>query len=213
MKRRFSLGSSVGAMLTLAACGALALLLWRFTDGGVQFVWQGSDYELLQPRWLVAFAVSPLFVFAAVRSLADLPVAQRGLGVLFRVLLAGTLSLAAARLARTTEVTRVSTVFLLDVSDNVTDDAIADAREAALAAYAARGDHDVQVVTFAEEARAVPFEEDSLPETLRHTSDHDGGDDNDNADRTTSDVSPICAGSKRNAGYTEFIWSKSNPEK
>lgn len=158
----------MGLGVTLAACAGLAVLVWRTVAGGVEFDWGGAHYELLQPRWLLAVAVTPLFAFAATRSLADLPTVQRWIGVILRAALAGLLALAVARLARTTDATRVSTLFLVDVSDSMTDEALGDAAETVRAAYDARGDADVQLVTFAREAHAVPITAEGEFEVGRH---------------------------------------------
>lgn len=161
-------------LLTLAASGGLAAWLWRVAQRGVRFTYGAEEYELLEPRYLVVFAVAPLFVFAATRSLADLPQLQRWLGVLFRTALAAALTLAVARLARTADATRVSTIFLVDVSESVPDEALEDARETVRAAWdarEARGEGDVQLVVFAREARAVALgaADDPVPVIERFT--------------------------------------------
>lgn len=161
-------------LLTLAASAALAALLALTVGQGLRFELGGADYELLQPRWIVVFAAVPLLVFAATRSLADLPAAQRWLGVATRALLIGTLALAVARLARTTDATRTSTIFLVDVSDSVPDVALDEARDLVRAALADRGDNDVQLVTFAREARSVPLPEEA--EALDAIPRHEGAD-------------------------------------
>ena len=160
----------VRLVLTLAASVALAILLWVTVGEGWEAVYGGETYELLQPRWIVVFAVAPIFFYGASRSLADLPPAQKWLGVFARVVLTALLTLAVARLARTTDATKVSTVFLVDVSDSVTDEAIEDAREAVQAAWDARDDNDLQLVTFAREARAIRLARDldEIPAIERH---------------------------------------------
>lgn len=166
-------------LFTLAACSGLAILLASTWGEGLSFELGGDTYELLQPRWIVVFALAPFLVFAATRSLADLPRAQRWLGVLSRTLLVALLSLAVARLAKTSDATRVSTIFLIDVSDSVPDAALEEAREQVRAAWEARDggdeDNDVQLITFAREARAVPIgrDADDVPEIERHGSEED----------------------------------------
>ncbi len=161
-------------LLTLGACAALAALLATTWGQGLAFQIGASEYELLQPRWIVVFAAVPLLVFAATRSLADLPAAQRWLGVGIRALLVATLSLAVARLARTADATRTSTIFLVDVSDSVPDVALTEARDLLRAALAARDDNDVQLVTFARQAHSVPLPQDA--EALSRIRRHDGSD-------------------------------------
>ncbi|MFK7999136.1 MAG: VWA domain-containing protein [Polyangiales bacterium] len=174
--------------LTIAACAALAAYLWNLSFQNLDFTFRGAEYEVLQPRWLVVFAVAPLFFLAASRSLSDLPRVQRWLGVLFRTALAAVLTLAVARLARTTEVTRVSTIYLIDVSDSVTDESIADAREDLIQVYAERGDNDVQLITFASESTAVPLgeDEDVVPEDLRHVSEGAARPDDEESERASA---------------------------
>jgi len=158
-------------LVALAACGGMVIALGT-TIGreGLEFELGGASYELLQPRWIVAFAVVPLFAWAATKSLADLPRAQVVLGVLMRSLLAAVLALAVARLARTTDATKISTVYLVDVSDSITDPAIEDARELVQSAWEAKEKNDVQLVTFARDARAIAVERDAteMPELERH---------------------------------------------
>ncbi len=143
--------------LALFCCAALAYAIDRAVSPGVSFVFQGDLIEFLQPRWLVSIAVSPLFVFAATRSLADLPTAQRWLGVLGRIVLASALAAALARPARTSDVTQVSTIFMVDVSESVTDASLERALERVREAAAARDENDLQLITFAADARAVPL--------------------------------------------------------
>src|SRR5690606_32182929 len=83
-------------------------------------------------------------------------------------------ALALASPVRTESTDRVATVVLVDVSDSVTDEALAAARtelERVLAAR--RADDLVRLVTFAERPRLVPIERDGKPSVpsiaeLRH---------------------------------------------
>lgn len=160
-----------GLGLALAACAGVAVAVWRIAlDRQVVVHWGGERYELLAPEMLLAIAVTPLLAWVATLSLADLPRLQRWIGVLLRVVLVSVLVLAAARLARTTDSSKVSTVFLVDVSESVTDEALADARRIVDRAWRARGENDVQLVTFARDARVVPIagEAEELPRLERH---------------------------------------------
>ena len=76
---------------------------------------------------------------------------------------------------RTAETQKVCTVFLVDVSDSVPPEAVADARKAVERAHEARGEEDlVKLVTFARRPRLVDLEEKDdeliIPEVgdLRH---------------------------------------------
>lgn len=158
-----------GVALATGAGIATAILHWT-ARGAIALEHEGQRYELLAPDLLATVAVVPLLVVGLSLSLADLPRAQRWLGTLVRALVIGALALALARPARTTDATRVSTVFLVDVSDSVTDASIERARSILREAWAARGDDDVKLVTFARDARVLPLpnEGDELPALARH---------------------------------------------
>ncbi|MEO0322384.1 MAG: VWA domain-containing protein [Myxococcota bacterium] len=176
-----------GLVATLLASLGLGALIIHLVGDGVAFTLGGEAYELLAPRGLVALAVVPLLVWTATRSLADLPGPQRVLGLLVRSLLIACLALALARLARTTDATRVSTVYLVDVSESLTDEALEAAQARLAEAWAARDeDDDLQLVTFARDARRVsrdPEAEEGAPPLLRrHGSALDAERSNDAAD-------------------------------
>jgi Mg-chelatase subunit ChlD len=136
---------------------------------------RGDELELLAPRALFALAALPFLLFALRFSLADLPRAQRYLGVAVRALLLASITLALARPARTTESHEISAVFLVDVSESMSDEALARARDLVEAASRARGENDVQLVTFARSARAVRLPEDgAVPAVTRHEGEHAG---------------------------------------
>ncbi len=160
-----------GLLATLLASVGLGALILHLVGDGVAFTAGESAYELLAPRGLVALAVLPFLVWVATRSLADLPRPQRVLGLLLRSLLIACLALALARLARTSDATRVSTVYLVDVSESLTDEALEAAQARVAEAWSARDeDHDLQVVTFARDARRVardPDAEGDAPPRLR----------------------------------------------
>ncbi len=159
-----------GLVLAVAAGGAItaALLSWAGRET-LTFELAGERYELLAPAFLAVVGVAPLLWWGLSLSLADLPRAQRWLGALARTLLIAALALALARVARTTDATRISTIFLVDVSDSVTDASIDQARAAVQEAWSAKEDNDVQLVTFARDARVVPLEDgEEVPVIERH---------------------------------------------
>ncbi|MBK6577833.1 MAG: VWA domain-containing protein [Sandaracinaceae bacterium] len=167
--RSMNLGAlALAVLLGAAAAVAIGLQVW---DHDLAWEFGGERYEFLASRALVLLGVLPLLGWVATLSLADLPPLQKWLGVLLRAVLMAALVLGLARLSRTTDSARISTVFLVDVSDSVTDEAIAEARGKVQAALDARGEHDVQLITFARHARVVPLarEATELPERLaRH---------------------------------------------
>ena len=130
--------------------GILALLvgaigLWAYLRyvwyGGATLGWtrHGTEYDLLAPRMLGLLLLAPYFVWMLGKSLADLPLAQRALSVALRLAFVGLLALGLARLARTATRQDVFTVFLVDVSDSVPDEAVEDARAEVQREIDARG--------------------------------------------------------------------------
>lgn len=169
MRRR----GAFGLAAALFACAALAWLFWRHAwlapEGALAWAHAGTTYVLRTPRLLAAALVAPLLVWMATRSLADLPWQQRVLSTLLRVGFVALLALALARAARTTSESRVATVYLVDVSDSVSDEALADARELVGKAMAGKKDGDrIELVTFARHPRREDLPEKGPPAIARH---------------------------------------------
>ncbi|UQA55092.1 VWA domain-containing protein [Polyangium aurulentum] len=148
----------------VTTCIALAgLLFWAYRrfvllhpDPTLSWVRNGVTYELLNPKMLGAVLLAPWFVAVLSQSLADLPWPQRILSVLLRVSFVVLLALGLSRLARTATTEKVCTVYLVDVSDSVTDEALDDARAAVAKAWAEKPkDGLVKLVTFARRPRLV----------------------------------------------------------
>jgi Ca-activated chloride channel homolog len=120
---------------------------------------RGTHYVLASPRLLGLLLVVPLLAWVQSRSLADLPWQQRWISLLCRTLFVLCLAASVSRIGRTEHKDDIVAVLLIDVSDSVTDPAIADARRAASELLAARRPSDVvRVVTFARRPRLVPTE-------------------------------------------------------
>lgn len=151
---------------------AIAYAIWRYviTQGGLSFTYEGADFEFTDPRWLALAVVIPYFSFVVFNSLADLPGLQRALGVFVRSLLIIALALALARPVVTAIRQQVATIFLVDVSDSVTDATIERAHNYLQQARRARGDNLMRVVTFARRPQRLRFDEDSTdaPSLERH---------------------------------------------
>ena len=165
-------GTRVALELVLVATACLALYSWlsHETAQAIVFWLGGERFELLSPPMLLSLTATPLVILGVLHSLADLPLMQRILSTFLRLLLIAVLALALARLAKTSESSRISTVFLVDVSDSMTDAALTDAKGIIDAAIAAAGDNDVHIVTFARDARLVaePQSDDEAIELRRH---------------------------------------------
>jgi len=146
-----------GAFIALLSV-ALFLAYRRYFGGAAPFTWvrEGVHYQLLEPAAVGVLLITPVLLFVLGRSLADLPWPQRALALLFRVAFLGLLALGLARLVRSEETQKVCTVLLVDVSDSVPDEALADARRSIEAYARARGPQDqLKVVTFAERPRLI----------------------------------------------------------
>ena len=137
----------------------------------LSWVRDGITYELLAPRMLGFVLLAPLFLYALGRSLADLPWQQRALSLLLRLVFLALLAIGLSRPAQTADSRRICTVYLVDVSDSVPDEAIDDARQAVQAGLDARGSDDVvRLLTFARRPRVVELDDGAsvVPEIGRH---------------------------------------------
>lgn len=163
----------IGVLLALG-CTGLAALLWpHLVDTRPAFELLGARYELLAPEMLALIALSPLLVWGAFGSLTDLPLAQRVISFMARCVLFALVVVGLSRPARTHDATRVSAVFLVDVSDSVSD-ADLDAAGATLTqALRDKGSNQVQLVTFAARPQrvALPVDESTRVKLARHTAD------------------------------------------
>ncbi len=154
----------LGAALTLACLAAAVWIAQALSAQRLAFDLLGARYELLSPPMLATLALWPLLLFGAAGSMSDLPPSQRALSLLARSALLALLALGLARPARSYDATRVSAVMLVDVSDSISDSDLAQARALAQRAMRARGDNDLQLVTFAGRARhaRLPRDPDAL---------------------------------------------------
>ncbi len=146
----------ITGIIAIACAGALAGAVRELISrSALAFEMYGASYEVLAPHWLYAITVAPFFFWMTTWSLADLPHAQRLLGAALRTCLVVALALALARLARTDETNRISAALLVDVSDSMPDEALAEAERWIDQVYARRGDHDLHVVAFARTAERL----------------------------------------------------------
>lgn len=153
--------------------GALLYAYFKYAYGKPTIAWQknGKDFELLSPRMLGIALLAPYFLWFIARSLADLPWPQRVLSALLRIAFVTLLALGLSRLAETATESRVCTVFMVDVSESVPEEAIVDARAVIAKAMQDRPkDGLVKVITFAQRPRVVPLADDATeaPVLERH---------------------------------------------
>lgn len=153
-----------GWLIPALVLAALGFVYWRWfgkSGDALHFTYKGTDYELLTPRMLGVLLITPYFVWFVTRSLADLPLAQRLLSLLLRVAFVTLLALGLSRLAKSSEESRVFTVFLVDVSDSMSVEAIQDAHDDIQRALTRLpADAGARVITFAKHPRAVELGED-----------------------------------------------------
>ncbi len=132
-----------------------------------------GPFELLNRRALFGVLLLPAFLIAAEASLTDLAPLQRALGVLVRASLALLLLLALGRPVAVVTDVRVCTVFAVDVSDSVSDEALASFHDIVEQSVRSRGDHHARVVTFARRPRVMELPTGDartlrLPSLARH---------------------------------------------
>lgn len=164
--------------------GLFGILAWAYRkyvllhpDPTIAWTHEGTRYELLDPRVLAIALLVPYFVAVLPKSLADLPWPQRILSVLARAAFVILLALGLSRLARTAETQKVCTVYVVDVSDSIADESLADAKAAVERARAEKPeDAVVRLVTFARRPRLidVPPEGDVVIERHRAPPGADG---------------------------------------
>jgi Mg-chelatase subunit ChlD len=165
----------LAAVLVVGLTLVMAILyrqyVWASPDATLSWIRGGTTYVLRSPKLLGLLLVAPAFLLMLPRSLADLPWQQLVLSLGLRVAFVAALALSLARVARTDKAEKVCTVFLVDVSDSVTDEAIGDAKQAIDAALAARKKDDVaRVITFARRPRLIEMldEAKAAPALARH---------------------------------------------
>jgi uncharacterized membrane protein len=137
----------------------------------LSLVREGITYELLSPRMLGVALLLPVFLYVLGKSLADLPWPQRVLSILLRFGFVITLGVALARLSRTATTSKVCTVYVVDVSESMPIEALADAKaEVQKAIDQKPKDDEVRVITFARRPRTVDLPEGgkTAPEITRH---------------------------------------------
>jgi Mg-chelatase subunit ChlD len=171
-RTRVAIGAVLATALSLLLGFAYVRFVGRLPPSAFEWTRGGRTFALAEPRMLVVLAAFPLLAFSLFRSLADLPWQQRVLALSFRALFLFALGLALARPARTAETRKVCTVFLVDVSDSVSDEALEDARRTVKDMLATEPADDVaKVVTFAKRPRLLdlgPARELPPPKALRH---------------------------------------------
>ncbi len=159
----------------LAVAGVMIWLyvtrVWQAPPDKFSYNYKGEIYELRSPKLLGIALLAPYFLWMIGRSLADLPLIQRILSVALRVGFVVLLALGLSKLARTTTMSKVATVYIVDVSESVPDAALEDARaEIQKGIDAKPEDAVIKVITFARRPRVVPLPDEGkkAPALERH---------------------------------------------
>jgi len=126
------------------------------------FVHDGVTYVLRSPEWLWLALLLPLFGWALRRSLAGLRFHEKALSLLLKAAFVLALLVGLGRVARESRSEKVCTVFLVDVSDSMTDEAIADAQKLLDDAWKEKREDDVlRLVAFGARPQLVPIPDDA----------------------------------------------------
>jgi hypothetical protein len=171
---RKALFAALAAILAVVMIALYRKYVWNSPDATLSWTRGATTYVLRSPRLLAVMLVAPMFLLILPRSLADLPWQQQLLSLGLRLALVSALALALARVARTERAERVYTVFLVDVSDSVSPESIAAARDSLKKFLAERRQDDrVRVITFARRPRLVEMDEVAKepPALARHDAD------------------------------------------
>lgn len=128
------------------------------------------EIELLAPRWLGLACLLPLLWLVMSLSLVDMSWTQQALAAAVRSLVVAGIVLALARPSVTTFEKRICTVYVVDVSDSISDDQLDHARQMVNRAWRGRGDNEVRLVTFSTSPKAIPIpvEAKQVPRLKRH---------------------------------------------
>src|SRR5690606_20871633 len=134
-------------------------LVWLHPAPTMSVAWRGETFELLHPRMLGTVLLAPWFLAVLAWTLADLPWQQKALTVLLRVGFVALLVWGLARPGRRATSDKSAAVYLVDVSESVSDEALGDAQKLIDEGYATkRPDDVVKVVTFAVRPRLLEGE-------------------------------------------------------
>ncbi len=172
------------AITCLALGGILFYVYRRFVllhpDPTISWVSKGVTYQLLDPKILGLVMIAPWFVAVIPKSLADLPWPQRFLSVILRIAFVALIALGLSKLVKTTTTEKTCTVYLIDVSNSVPDEALADAQAVVDDAIATKPeDAVVRVVTFAKRPRVVDPSADGKLLIARHGDTNQAGNPSD----------------------------------
>jgi len=162
-----------GGWRALLVSVALALAaLWRLP--ATPLAVPDTHLTLEAPRWLAALSLLPLLAWLAQDD--ALPRSRRVLALLLRALALAALALALCRPLQRVPSDRTSTVFVVDVSRSIDDEALSWAHDYLERALARRADHHVALITFAGRARTHALPAGAPVPPLSRIEDGEGSD-------------------------------------
>ncbi len=133
----------------------LAISAWIGERTQLEVPFGGKPVSLIAPQWLHLIAVVPAFFVLRVLSLTDLSLLQQVVQATLRSLVIAGIAVALARPSRVTQTSKVSTIVLVDVSDSISDKQLAASKNYVDELAKAKGDGNLQVITFAEKPTVV----------------------------------------------------------
>lgn len=164
------MSARVRVLLTILAMGILAAIyfaaLWQ---PGVETI-TVLGVELLAPERLGLACLLPLLWLLSSATLVDMSRGQRALSLLLRSAILLVLILALARPSISAFEQRICSVFVVDVSDSISDDQLRHAHKVVQDAWQGRGENDVRLITFATSPQVVELPDGAaaVPPLGRH---------------------------------------------
>ncbi len=154
---------------------AVAVNLWLIAGRtSIPVHLAGHDLEFVEPRWFYLLALAPYIWFVRAFSLTDLSIWQQGTQVVVRALLIAGAACALARPTTVSEDNKIATVFLVDVSESISDKQLVAAQAYVDEAWAKKKPDDkIFVIGFAERPTVVAEDPaadgKTAPRIVRHT--------------------------------------------
>ncbi len=171
--------------ITCLALGGVLFFFYRkyvllHPDPTITWVRDGVTYQLLDPKILGLVMIAPWFVAVLPKSLADLPWPQRFLSVLLRFAFIALIAFGLSKLVKTTTTEKACTVYMVDVSNSVPDEALADAKALIDAAVKEKPEDGlIRVITFSKRPRLVEPQPDGTFSIERHGDPKESGNPGD----------------------------------
>ena len=130
-----------------------------------------TQYIAFHLQWIGLLAFWPLLIIPAHHSLSDFPIFQRILSIFFRIALLACITLALIDIEKTSETSRVSIIYVVDISASVPDDMLQHAHdEISRDLKLKTPETDIQVVTFDQHPQIIKIPDNgTLPPFQRHT--------------------------------------------